>query len=124
MYITVVTFIAIALVFLLIGASISFYIVDRQIDKLVEESNYVYVVEEYVEGFKEINSQGFYLTKDQAIEAMKQRILEGVSEEDLKYLHENVITPTFSEYALPETDGCRSCTYWVYKTKLNDPMEG
>ena len=122
MYITVVTFIAFALVFLLIGASISFYIVDRQIDKLVEESNYVYVVEEYVD--KEINSQGFYISKDQAIEAMKRRILEEVTEEELKYLHENVITPEFSEYVLPETDGCCQCTYWVYKTKLNDPMEG
>lgn len=122
MYITTATIFILGIAFILLGVIIGIC-VDMNIKK--DEARIIYIVEERIHGceYDDVNAIGYYASHDAAFEAMKKRMTEVASDEEIEELHLTKGDGEWDEYILPETEDYCQCTYTLYSVELNWKME-
>ena len=124
MYITSATIFMLGSALVLLGVIIGIC-VDMHIKKDEDKTRTIYVVEERIQGYDDVdvNSTGYYSSYDTAFDAMKKRMAEVASEEEIEELHLTKANGDWDEYILPETEDYCQCTYTIYSIELDWKME-
>ena len=118
MYVTGLGLFAIIFVVGTIAFVLSFYFHERFSRKEI------YVVEEYIgSDERDPNAEGFYSSYDKAFEAMKNRMLEVATEEEVEALNLTKGDGEWDEFVIPETEDYCECKYIIYSTELDWKVE-
>ncbi len=118
MYVTGLGLFAIILVVGIIAIVLSIYFYERFYRREI------YVVEEYIDSDeRNPNAEGFYSSYDKAFQAMKDRMLEVATEEEVEALNLTKGDGEWDEFVIPETEDYCACKYIIYSTELDWKVE-